>query len=328
MKRLILHIGTHKTGTSAFQHALWQQRANLRNIGVVYDWMELDFNKHTKAYEWIGGRNASEESRAMFIDNLESAISQYDTVVVSEEALTEPGGIYAETLAQLRDKASVTILAVFRPQYELLEALWSQHLREGKTRLPIERYIETERRIKQCNYWKILGHWVKHFPDADFKVFAYADIRQRLVATLSEACSIPLKSSGNLVNKTPPADVNRLIEFFVTRNLQCDMDKLYQTGLASVEAENSSVLTSRMRKEIATRYEKENKLLYKEFGVFLPPPDERRFVPPISESEIFALVLDAWRNRKMPIYAKAASKAFELVDRGKRFMQIPSRNKQ
>lgn len=36
MSHLVLHIGTHKTGTTSFQNMMWKNARKLANYGVIY----------------------------------------------------------------------------------------------------------------------------------------------------------------------------------------------------------------------------------------------------------------------------------------------------
>ena len=90
MTRLILHIGSHKTGTTAIQQALYQNRRGLRQAGIVYETGRDLLNgpktghhgvAHALASDGVGDRQAL----VRFRQRLDTAAKEADLVVISAE---------------------------------------------------------------------------------------------------------------------------------------------------------------------------------------------------------------------------------------------------
>ena len=89
MKRLQLHIGTHKTGTTAFQHTLFEDRKRLSAAGIRYDTAKPNLHLGKKrAHHWLAHALARFDKRdqdvlAKYRKRLLNAPEQ--TILVSSE---------------------------------------------------------------------------------------------------------------------------------------------------------------------------------------------------------------------------------------------------
>lgn len=90
MTRLILHIGSHKTGTTAIQQALYDNRHRLRQAGVVYDTghgllQGPKTGHHGLAHALASDAPRDREALKRYRERLVTAARTADLVIISAE---------------------------------------------------------------------------------------------------------------------------------------------------------------------------------------------------------------------------------------------------
>lgn len=136
--RLLLHIGAHKTGTTAIQKALHEGRSALAARGLLYadtrrpPWPELP--KHTSVFHAaaLGDEDEQARERALLWDEFER--SGAHTLVLSEEGLSEALPRLPGFFAPWRERFDITVLCFVRRQDLFVESLYSQFVREPARR--------------------------------------------------------------------------------------------------------------------------------------------------------------------------------------------------
>jgi hypothetical protein len=185
--RLILHIGTHKTGTSALQQCLHQSEHTLLKSGIYY--ARTAPSKTSNALARLVAERRRGEAEGLLQRHLASArAAGADTVVLSAESL------YAMTMffQKLSGKAPsywaseaecvellqsilppqipTKLVVFFRRQDHFLEAIYQQAV---KTTRSLEMSIEEFRAVfaEALDYWRHIEIWANRFPDCS--VYAY-----------------------------------------------------------------------------------------------------------------------------------------------------------
>ncbi len=131
--RLIVHVGTQKTGSSSLQKAMRDAADALRAQGVLYP--SLARSQH--AFKHVSVSRAAKSGRPEVqqaeVDALlqEFDASGCDTLVLSEEALWRSEVGAGAFLVRFRPRFSVEIVACLRRPDLYLESLYSQALRTG-----------------------------------------------------------------------------------------------------------------------------------------------------------------------------------------------------
>jgi glycosyltransferase involved in cell wall biosynthesis len=139
--RILLHIGTHKTGTTSIQRSLQAQAARLRQQGVWYP-PAGDAQHWRLAYDLRAGNR-----RPLLAALAEARQQGCDTLLLSSEAFLEqaPFGL-ARELAFLRQEADeVNIILYLRRQDLYWESLYREAVKNGRTRLPFRAFIDLDR---------------------------------------------------------------------------------------------------------------------------------------------------------------------------------------
>ncbi|GEN26267.1 hypothetical protein HCU01_42160 [Halomonas cupida] len=146
---IIAHIGSWKTGTTAFQYALRKskvelERNRIRFVDTREKWFSEEFlplfRNFVKRYE--SNRNYAESLEGS-IDVFERKVGFEDDLIISwEAALGNPLNPSRETLyhpeatatwfSALNNIAEVKLSLVIRDQVELIQSMYAQEVRKGR----------------------------------------------------------------------------------------------------------------------------------------------------------------------------------------------------
>lgn len=181
MPRLVLHIGTEKTGTTSLQNFFATNREALKGVGICYP-ETLGATNHIK----LPVAAISNDNWDMYIRNicgvsslfelksfrkmlrlqLMDEVSGYDTVVVSSEHLA--GALTADEDVVwlgnfLRDVFSeIKVVVYLRRQDLFFTSMYSTQIRLGAKHILI--YPSAEMIERKYNYRFLLERWSKVFP--------------------------------------------------------------------------------------------------------------------------------------------------------------------
>jgi hypothetical protein len=136
-KQLILHVGFHKSGTTALQESFFAQRKELETQGVLYPsvgWQahhRVAWAMARKRWGWKdrGGKTTPYSTWTRMLWRIK--FSKLDKVVLSSEFLTE---LSPETIQLLKKQVKgrqVKVLFTLRPLVKLLGSSYQQYLKYG-----------------------------------------------------------------------------------------------------------------------------------------------------------------------------------------------------
>lgn len=141
MAKLVLHIGTHKTGTTALQDAFHANRAVLAEHGIIYPSLGAHTGHHGLLTDWLA-LPAPYSLPAGGIGTLsqliEDVVGTHQTLFLSSEEFSRGGGGGGQVnMAQLRQIAdgfdSVQVICFLREQWQFLQSVY---LEIARTRVP------------------------------------------------------------------------------------------------------------------------------------------------------------------------------------------------
>ncbi len=140
MKKLIVHIGCGKGGSSAIQRGLRLNAGALAEQGIVVPSADLEAGsavtgRHTQFFESLVERRAATDIPSLG-DLLDAAAGDgASTLVLSAENLSNPTG-FEKTFAKLKSRFDVFIVLYVRRQDEYLASSWQQwNVKEGHSLL-------------------------------------------------------------------------------------------------------------------------------------------------------------------------------------------------
>lgn len=242
--RLLIHIGTHKTGTSAIQSGLWAHREALRERGIVYPdtrrepWPDLP--KHCSVFRAaVSGRAdwADEERQWLLAQATQPGVH---TVLISEEGLSEPDAALPRFFEPLREVLDIEVLCCLRRQDRFVESLYGQFTRERERRegRPLLTFVRAPGVRARLDYATWLADWQRLTPQvhvADFDALRHQD---GLLAWLSRVGRLDLEGVvAPPQNRSPDLRLATLLARWNRQRLEPDLRELMRLAHA-VEAQH------------------------------------------------------------------------------------------
>lgn len=190
MKRIFLHIGHVKTGTSAIQHFFLHNKERLKERGVLYPETGLygpgqhkipvNMMEKKEIYDFLTYFEKSNYSESFYEKNLrhrlisEIANSECSKVLISSEYF-----IFMNDLSILKsflNPFDVRIILSLRRQDLLLESFYRQVLLVGYSK-GIKKFLETYRHLL-LDYRKIIEKWSEAFGSTSLILLDYGTFRE------------------------------------------------------------------------------------------------------------------------------------------------------
>lgn len=275
MKRIVIHIGTHKTGTTSIQDALERNRSQLAARSIWYARTDREplvhLAKHASLTRALikGGEDAKAELRLLLSEFEES---KCQTLVLSAEGLCE---LNAKALAPLRDLSSgfdVRVVCFFRRPDYFVEALWNQYCREGREKRRILAFSRAERVLARTRYAALLDTWseVGTTRPANFDTAK----RRGLLKLFSELADIDLPPDMELHgNPSPSMNCAAALSMLNASGAEYDLQNI----IAAFEGDDRRLaLGARRRAKLLQDASEELTRLEREYGVAFDTdmPDE------------------------------------------------------
>jgi len=198
-KRLVLHPGFHKSGTTALQEALSEQRSYLKESGVLYP--SIGTKTHHRAAWSLNGtvwgwkKRGGESVSPKVWENLAKRVSAASepTVIISSEFFSELDGEKIRKASQDLKSREVEILFTLRPLVKLLPSSYQQYLKYGlKIKYEDWLYEIFENRDKtkvSPTFWKrhehskVIARWVDTFGTSNVTVIIVDEAKPEFLFT-------------------------------------------------------------------------------------------------------------------------------------------------
>jgi len=209
LAKLFLHIGTHKTGTTAIQSMLWERRRELVREGILYPKVGIEGAAHHKL-AWacgLGNRDLKLDYLTDAFEGITRQASKFGTdIVLSSE---EFGYLHdLDPLKVLLDLFDVKVILYVRKQDHYLESVYNQHVRMYSLRYSgsIYQFFQRFNFFNQFNYRMLAGRWEKIFGRENLLVRPYGTglVKSDVRADFLNVIGIAPKSnwSGKSTQKT------------------------------------------------------------------------------------------------------------------------------
>ncbi len=175
--KIFLHIGTHKTGSTALQSFLHNNRQQLLSKGVYYAETANDLTGH-QSIAWMIRDGEIAQAKDFILQQLSKAQEHNcDSLVLSSEEF--------EFTHDVKRVASVLplpteIILFLRRQDDYLESEYGQHLRMYNIRFTgdIYQFYMYHNLFNRFNYQFIANRWQKHFPKESFHIVNYDEAKK------------------------------------------------------------------------------------------------------------------------------------------------------
>ena len=184
-KKLVAHVGFHKTGTTALQESFSKNSDELKALGIIYP--DLGQKAHHRAAWALAGRTWGWKNRG----GVQTPIAEWQKIVKSIKKSRGTTLISSEFFCELDEEKinkfkadinidDVTIVFTLRPLVKLLSSSYQQYLKYGLTPT-YEEWLHSvldEPGVSKLTptFWKrhehgrVVSHWAKVFGPENVKV--------------------------------------------------------------------------------------------------------------------------------------------------------------
>jgi hypothetical protein len=183
--RIILHTGWRKTGTSAIQHLLYNNRALLRDaFSINYPEAGLFGRAHHLGGWILLGKSAPRRIRRPgtrplargggFAEMLaETADTGCSTMLVSSEVLSQGDPSLPARLAEVLGGHRVEVIAYVRRQDRYIEARYNQRIKDGRLKVGLGEFTRDYLARPSLDYHEHFRRWAEAFGRESLKIRLY-----------------------------------------------------------------------------------------------------------------------------------------------------------
>lgn len=188
MARIILHIGTHKTGTTHLQNLFLRNQALLLEHGVIYPQIGIRAGQHPLAAVWNSFMQPAKghfDARSAWQDLIGAHATGDQTLLLSSEEFSRVSarGVDMAELAQwLRPFDEVLILCTLRNQAAFLQSVY-QEIIVQRPPLDWDKFLAHCLKRLRCDglsldYDHLLSHIARGFAPSQIRFVCYETARQ------------------------------------------------------------------------------------------------------------------------------------------------------
>lgn len=199
-EKVVLHIGSDKTGSSAIQHYLHENGKSLRDAGCTYPNVGLQGSHHYGVAISHGFSTAQFDARLNTL--LRSKIMNFSgkSILSSEHfwyaVNAEPMGNLSATLKDL----PVQIVAYLRNHADYHISSAKEHIKWGGMFGPVFH----QHLWKRADYEGILNRWQRAFPKSEFSVLSYDRECDDVVSSFLRMVGVSARARKSVrINPTP-----------------------------------------------------------------------------------------------------------------------------
>lgn len=136
MKTLYLHIGTPKTGTTAIQNFLNDNKGILQKLGFCYPMFDVQYKVQRKVRNghWLIANSVTPEEYEACMKRLCAVSKNYSKIILTDEGLWNRGGPDAEFWKKLKQtmdahKVQIKVIVYLRRQDDYVFSYWAQKVK-------------------------------------------------------------------------------------------------------------------------------------------------------------------------------------------------------
>ncbi len=292
-KNLILHIGTHKTGTSAIQNLLEENRSKLASDSVWYAKTNREphphLSKHTSLFHAIRQGKEAFIKEKRYIET-EFANSGCDTLILSEEGFCEMEPEVTEFMSLFADSFEITTICYLRRQDLFIESFWNQRCREGLVTKNAADFSRSSKSRSRMRYAKMLSKWERF---SEVRAFEYDKAKSDGIAhSFAQTVGISLPELCGRANVSP--GMNCALAISLLNKLDRPFDRKEITKAFNKD-KTRFALGSNRRIELLAEVAQQNKLLTRRYGVEFSQEMPQEPSGPLTALDNEVLALALWK---------------------------------
>ncbi|WND03178.1 hypothetical protein QGN29_02200 [Temperatibacter marinus] len=213
--KIIIHIGTHKTGTTAIQNFCYKNNILLNNEGFFYAGPVTNnlLTQHSELAQFLRENN-SEVLESFFVQNISSAKKlNCHSLILSAENLCHMGPTAIERLYDYTKEHEVVIKIYVRNIYDYVMSALSQRVKVMHTLMEGPEPISPI--MKSINYSIILNRWEKVYGKTAVQVDSFDLHKHDMITHFLESLDLDT-SPLNIPKKREVADPKQNINPDIT----------------------------------------------------------------------------------------------------------------
>lgn len=182
MKKLFLHIGFHKTGTSALQYFLWNNRKLLKRYGVLYPEFGCGKGFSHGMLANIIKPNNNDARLDEYREKLYAEIDESDSgkVVISSEVFLESNNVAEAVRGFFKgSQFDVEIVVYVRNQIEWLESVYNEVVRDPYRRFTGQFNELREYKQRFYDYDTLINSWENNFSMKSINLRVYDKLSEQ-----------------------------------------------------------------------------------------------------------------------------------------------------
>ena len=263
VKRILLHIGTHKTGTSALQRVFETERATLAAAGICYPSTDREPFAHLPKHSSLHAATRQPEKFAAEIALMcrEAETAACNTLLISAEGFSEPASDRIHAFAGIRQDYEIHIYAYLRRQDQCLESLWNQFVKQGRETRSVAAFCAAPEVRARADYVRMLDFWseIGTVHAADYAVARTAGI----VAHFAKLANLPKLRDADFRNPSLGMNEALVLSWFNARS-----EKPGKRLLDAMEGDPQRyALGSTLRARLVAEFAPINVVLAERYGV-------------------------------------------------------------
>lgn len=202
-KRLVLHCGIHRTGTTALQQFMANSRSELRNQGILYPFTD---RSHVKIAYALKRAKMAKNELAKLLESESKADTH--TIVMSSEDFSIHKNL--DWVAYLGDFYDVHAIFTLRRQDDWLNSWYNQHIRwpfdRKLSQTTPEEFLTHISDFHWIDYNELTQRWLALLPMERVHVCIYKEGPQAL--DVMKALGLPVQGAkAENVNASCPAEL-------------------------------------------------------------------------------------------------------------------------
>lgn len=332
---LYLHIGLHKTATTAIQKFLFKNKGLLKKEGFLYpvSTLWLNGNAHLLARS-LNKKHPNHQGMnpEKIWKEIEKEIFQEkcEKVILSSEDLSIQH-IDLQLLSNLLKSFKVKVMVYIRRQDDLVQSQYNTLVKQADKRVSIKIQKFVNKKFEFLDFRKKIDKWAEAFGKENLIIRVYEKMNSNdsLFDDFMSCMGLSLNSDYSIPGRTNPSLATELIELLrmfneipmdksqhqkLVRSLEQYSIKIKETGFLK----NQKLLSPTERIKLLKLYEEDNQFIAREYlgredgRLFLEPwPDSDELWDPglgLTKEQMTRIITDIWlkensKDTKPGLYA-------------------------
>ncbi len=276
MKTLYIHIGTHKTGSSAIQSALKKSKSQLQDCSIFFDPVGYYLSAELM--------NSSRLERLVLERFREAFCQKYFTIreaiiVFSGEGFFGDPYIGYNNISAIADDLhhifqdfDVRIIASIRKQDTFIESLYHQRIKEGGS-CSFERFISAID-IYAFNWYRLLKTYESNFGRENLKIVPFEQAGRNgnsLIKIIFQTLGVDIDSDHKNLSVINPSytrkglEIARLCNPILDNGEQKKLRSFLEREFPKAIGEKFEMMSEHLRDELTNYYSDSNRKLFNKY---------------------------------------------------------------